>query len=230
MRDYLGQLRYRLIEVGCPGKQLRRIVGEVADHREDLIQAGLAEGLPAGEAQTSAERKLGSSLDLAERMAAAQRESTWFGRHFLITFGFLPLVALPLIWALLMYGLLMLGYLVLFGIDPHKLHVMGDNAVLFKQAKDWVRGSDYLALALTAGLVCWLARRWAVSFTWMTIACLVGSVYGICFYTQLARHSYILGFAPHAEWDRAFMPLLVVGILHLNRWRLLWNAKRSPVS
>ena len=75
-------------------------MGEVSDHRDDLIEAGLAKGLSAEVAQRVAERKLGNPLELAERVVTAHRKSTWFGRHFLLTFGFLPLVAFPLLWAL----------------------------------------------------------------------------------------------------------------------------------
>lgn len=227
MRDYLGQLRYRLLELGCPAGRMRRMVSEVADHRHDLIQAGLTEGLPADDAQYVAERRLGNPLKLAERMVTARRESSWFGRHFLVTFGFLPLLVFPLLWGLFLFLGFELELGVGFGWDSHKLHLMGNDPVAFRYWSDIAYGTDYLALALVAATFCWLARRWAVSFTWMTIACFIGSAYAAISFTHVARHNYNVGISYHLQWMRALMPMLVVGVVRLNRWRLLLRARRS---
>lgn len=229
MRDYMRQLRCRLLELGYPASRVRRMMGEVSDHRDDLIEAGLAKGLSAEVAQRVAERKLGNPLELAERVVTAHRKSTWFGRHFLLTFGFLPLVAFPLLWALFLALGLWLEIGVGFGWNKQKLHLVNENFPTFRFWAHVAYNTDYAALALAAFIFCWLARRWAVSFTWMTIACLIGSVYAAGTFTNVARHVYTVGYSNHIEWMRALMPVLVVGMWHLNHWRLLWAARRSPV-
>jgi len=64
--DYIEQLRGRLLKLGCPIRHTRRLVREVGDHREDLKQAGLAEGLSEAEAEAQADASLGDPLVLAE--------------------------------------------------------------------------------------------------------------------------------------------------------------------
>jgi len=51
MHNSLEPLHRRLVEPGCPRKRARRLVQEVADHRDDLLQAGRQEG--CSEAATS---------------------------------------------------------------------------------------------------------------------------------------------------------------------------------
>ena len=45
MPDFVEPLRRRLVELGCPMAQVRRLSREVADHRDDLKQAAVSEGL-----------------------------------------------------------------------------------------------------------------------------------------------------------------------------------------
>ncbi len=96
MPEFINQLRLRLVELGCPAGRLQRMVREMADHREDLVQAATAAGLAEPAAQEQADRRLGDPKKLAENLMVALRRSSWWGRHFLVVFGFLPLLATPL--------------------------------------------------------------------------------------------------------------------------------------
>ncbi|MGA8493416.1 MAG: hypothetical protein WB711_23545, partial [Terriglobales bacterium] len=115
MPDFIEPLRRRLLELGCPIAQMRRLVREVADHREDLRQAALAEGLSGADAEARANTQLGDPLVLAEQMMVALRRSTWWGRHYVVTFGLLPLLAYPILWALFLLLQMALGFALGYG-------------------------------------------------------------------------------------------------------------------
>lgn len=98
--DFIEQLRRRLVDLGCPITHVRRLVQEVADHREDLKQAALSEGLSESAAEIHADTLLGKPVELAERLTLALRQSSWWSRHFIIGFCLVPLLAFPLLWTL----------------------------------------------------------------------------------------------------------------------------------
>lgn len=179
MPDYIEQLRRRLVELGCPIAQMRRLVQEVADHREDLKQAALAEGLAEVGAEVRADVQLGDPLALAEHLMTAQRRSSWWGRHFVITFCLLPLLAVPVLWVLLLFLDLSLEFALGYGWDSKKLHVAAGNPVSFHHLAMAVHCADYVAIALVTLLFCWLARRSAVSLKWMVTACAICSLHAL---------------------------------------------------
>jgi hypothetical protein len=214
--DFIDQLRHQLVKLGCPAKQLRRLVREVAEHREDLKQAGLSEGLSEADAECRANTRLGDPFDLARNLMVTVRRSSWWGRHFLITFGFLPLLAFPLLWALFLGLELSLG-LALGGLgwDDNKLRAAFVNPVTFHHWAMFAHGADYVAIALVALLICWLARRSAVSFVWMLIACLICSIYALVSYIYVWPHGYSVGNTWGSyQWIRAAIPLLVAGMVY----------------
>src|ERR1700690_766269 len=131
MPYFIEPLRRRLVELGCPMKQVRRLVREVADHREDLKHAAVAEGWSGADAEARANAQLGDPLALAEELMAALRRSTWWGRHYVVTFGLLPLLAYPVFWALFLVLELLLVITFGYGWDSKKLDVAADNPVAF---------------------------------------------------------------------------------------------------
>src|ERR1051326_6459205 len=82
MRDakVIERFQRRLLELGCPGKKVRRAAQELADHYEDLKQAALEDGLSDAASEERAAGLLGEPIALAERTAAALRHSSWWGR------------------------------------------------------------------------------------------------------------------------------------------------------
>ena len=230
MPDYLQQLHCRLAELGCPPARLNRLVREVADHRDDLIEAALAEQLVRPEAKARADAKLGDPIVLAGELMRTFRRSNWWGRNYLFTFGFLPLLAYPLLWALFLAAGLSLSYALCLGWNEKRLHVLAGNPFSFHCLAMVVYGADYVAIGLVAWLVCWLARRSGVSITWIFIACLVCSVYAASSYTYLGPHNYGVGFAQHPQWFRAAMPMLVAAVFYLrHRWVLHFARWRATI-
>jgi hypothetical protein len=211
--DFIEQLRQRLLELGCPRKQVRRLVQEVADHREDLKQAALQEGTSAADAEAGVDAKFGDPLYLAEHQMMMLRRSSWWGRHSLAGFCLLPLLAVPLLWALLLGVNMALEFALGYGWDKQKLHVAVNNPVVFHRLVIAVHCADYAAVALVTLLFCWLARRSSVRLLWMMIACAICSLYSLFIWIQVKPHSFSLGVTWHPHWMRAAIPFLIVGAI-----------------
>jgi hypothetical protein len=226
MPDYIAQLRCRLAELGCPRSRLNRITREVADHREDLILFGTHCGQSMPAASEAANRQLGDPLTLADGLMNTFRRSSWWGRHYLVAFGFLPLVAFPLVWGLFMYLQFQLAYAIRFQCDDQKLHAIANNPVTLHHWAVFAYGCDYAAIGLVSLLICWLARRSGVSLLWMTIACLVGATYALVTYTHVSKDNYMAGLTFHPQWIRAAIPVgIAVATCLCQRW-IVGNARR----
>jgi hypothetical protein len=206
--DFIEQLRRRLLDLGCPTVHVRRLVHEVADHREDLKQAALAEGVSELSAEIHADAQLGNPFELAERLALALRQSSWWGRHFIIGFCLLPLLAVPVLWGLL-FGL---GLQVELAIAAHK----PDN---FHHVFIAMHGADYIAIALVTLLFCWLARRAALSLKWTVIACAICSLYASFTWVTIVPHSIRVGVGWPPQWIRFAIPLLIAAAMYVFRRR-----------
>ena len=213
--DFTEQLRLRLTELGCPIAHLRRLVQEVADHHEDLKQAALSEGLSEANAEARANVQLGDPLALAEHLMVALRRSSLWGRHFLIGFCVLPLLAVPVLWALLLFLGLSLEFALGYGWDWKKLNVAADNPVAFHHLAIAVHGADYVAIALATLLFCWLARRSVVSVRWMLTSCVICSLYALFFWATIKPHHFALGITWTPQWIRAVIPLLIAGAIYV---------------
>ena len=222
MPDFIQQLRGRLLKLGCPVARIQRLAHEVADHREDLKQAGLAEGLSEADAEARADASLGDPLVLAEQTMMSVRRSTWWGRHCVITFGLLPISAWVL-WILMLFGEMALVYLLGYGWDSKKFEAAARNPITFHHLLLAVRFTDYLGVALVALLFCWLAQRTAVKPRWMVISCVVCSMLAVICWTKLeppisahGEMTFTVGATANSNlagmpWLRATIPLLVAG-------------------
>jgi uncharacterized membrane protein len=228
--DFIEQLRRRLVDLGCPLVHVRRLVQEVADHREDLKQAALSEGLSGADAEARADAQLGNPLDLAERLAMAQRQSSWWGRHFVVGFCLVPLLAVPALWALLLASELSLGFALGYGWDAKRLHAAVDNAVAFRHLTIGLHCADLVAIALVTLLFCWLARRSAVSFKWTVVACSICSLYALFGWVTVVPHSIILGVTSTPQWIRSAIPLLVAGTIYTFRLRAARGLDENAVA
>jgi hypothetical protein len=212
-------MQRRLVDLGCPIVHVRRLVQEVADHREDLRQAALSEGLSESEAETRAEAQLGNPLDLAERLAMALRRSSWWGRHFIIGFCLLPLLAVPVLWGLLVLLGLWLEFAMSYGLNLNQLHSAADKPDSFHHILMAVHCTDSIAIALVTLLFCWLARRSAVSLTWMVIACGICSLYALFLGVHIQPHYFSLSISSAPQWIRSAIPLLIVATIYTLRRR-----------
>lgn len=224
MPDYIDQLRFRLLQLGCPLKRLQRMVREVSDHREDLLGAALAEGVSAAAAAERADAALGNPEKLAEDLMVSVRRSTWCGWHRFIAFGLLPLLAFPVLWAVIMYFNLSLEYAVGFGWDRVKLHKANDNPVVFHYMSMALHGADYVAIGLATLLFCLFGGRSAAGRNWMILACSICAGYSLFSHLYFVPHNITLVLNWRLQWIRGAIPLVITGLFILNRQRRVRNA------
>ncbi len=227
MSDFIEHLRFRLLELGCPSKRLKRAVREVADHREDLVEAALAEGITPREAQTRADASLGNPKRLAEELMISACRSSWCGRHRFIVFAVIPLLAYPLLWAAVLCLNLALGFALGFGWDVKRLGAMAHSPATFPHLAKAFHTVDYVSIALVALLFCVLAGRFAAGRRWMWLACSICAVYSLFIYVYIAPHFLSVGLTWRPQWIQAVIPLLILSIVHLIRWRRVRHALKS---
>ena len=219
MRDSIEQLRLRLVELGCPASRRQRMVREVAEHREDLLCALIAEGVTPAEAEARAEERLGDPRMLAENLMESVRQSSWCGRHRVFAFGVLPMLAFPLFWATVLCLNLSLAYGFGFGWDKKRLHAAAGNPAIFPQLASVAYAADYLSIALVTVALCLLASRAAVRKGWMLLGCLICAAYSVFLYTYVSPRNYTIGLSTHPQWLRAAIPLLIIGLAQAYRVR-----------
>lgn len=214
--DFIKQLQCRLVELGCPRAQLQRLSREIAEHRDDIKQAALAEGLSDAGADAQVNAKLGDPHYLAEHQMAMLRQSSWAGRHAVISFCLLPLLTVPVLWALLLFLNLYMEFM-LYGWNDRKLHEAGNNPVIFHHVVIEVHCADFAAISLVTLFFCWLARRSAVSLTWMMTACGICSLCALFIWVQIHPHNFAVGISRNPQWIRAAVPLLIASAIYARR-------------
>jgi len=229
MPDFIDQLRLRLLELGCPVGRMRRMIQEVADHREDLTEAGRSQGLSELAARAQAETRLGNPYSLAEDLMVSLRRSTWCGRHAFVTFVLLPLLLFPVFWMLVLFLGLSAEFALVFGWDYKALHAAADNPVVFHRCVWALQGADYVAVAAVFAFFCLLARRSAIGLKWIMSAGLICAVYALFIFAHVVPHNFSIGMTFKPQWTRAVIPLLLLGTVYWNRRRLVRGAIKAPV-
>ncbi|MDJ0711309.1 MAG: permease prefix domain 1-containing protein [Woeseiaceae bacterium] len=71
----------RLLDAGIAPKHVHRTVNEMRDHYEDLVEAGVDQGLRRSAAHERALERLGRVDDLVREMAAHPELRTWASRY-----------------------------------------------------------------------------------------------------------------------------------------------------
>lgn len=212
----------RLRAAGYPAGLLRRQVRELAEHREDLKQAALEEGLSEADAEARADQRLGEPVVLAEQMVLALRQSFWWGRHRFVAFGLLPA---PAIFSASLLGLAVAFGLVRLCVSPDDWAILADGGPGFSLLTRASRAGCCLAIALTTVLFCWLARRSAAGWKWALLACAccsVQSFFGCC---RILPHSAFVGYSSTPNWSCAVIPLWVAAAAGI--WHLLGRSERD---
>ncbi len=224
----IAQIERRLFELGCPAAQLRSRVLELGEHHDDLKQAALEEGLSEPDAEARADELLGEPVSLAGQISAVLRQSSWFGRHAVITFCLLPSLVLILM-AVLGFSLDALAGRLYFTAE--ELSVLADDGGGLALLKIVAFGTWSAMILLTVVLFCWLARRAACGLKWALLACVVCSLYSCCIGFQLHPHEFTFycGFPPallSRNWFPLITPLLVAAAVW---WRHRQKLRRFPV-
>ena len=218
MPDFIKQLRFRLLELGCPVGRTQRVVQEVADHWEDLMEAASAEGVTAPAAGAWVERRLGNPKALAEELTTTWRRATWYARHPLIAFGLLPLLMFPVCWSLALFLFLSAEFGIFFGWDNEVLRAAANDPTTFGYLAKALQGADCAALTLVVLVFCFLGYRSGVGLKWMTLGIFICAIYSLFIFMHVVPHSFFIGVTWKPQWMRAAGPLLMVSLAYWN-WR-----------
>jgi hypothetical protein len=229
MPDFIEQLRFRLLELGGPIARMQRAVQEVEDHRDDLAEAAMAEGMTAAAAKARAEENLGNPNALAEDLMKSWQRSNWCGRHSFTAFGLMPLLLFPVVWLSILLLCLSAEFAVIFHWDEKMLHVAADNPATLARLTQTAYGTDYFSIALVVFIFCLLGHRSSVSPKWMTLAGLICTFYALFTYTNVGPHHFSVGSTFKPQWIRACVPLLVMAAAYWNRRRLVRRALKISV-
>jgi hypothetical protein len=176
----------------------------IADHFEDLRAGALQEGLSEVQAEARAAERLGDPRTLAERLAAALRNSSWWGRHPVIGFCLLPSAGISLLLLLVP----VLTFEALKGILPGSTcQAMADSGAGFGEMVAIIQASCYGSLLAFMIFFWWLAQRALVGVKWMLTACCLWSLQTA--FTKVWYHHYQLneGFSPHPNWICFAIPI-----------------------
>jgi len=230
MPDFINRLRWGLLALGCPAPRVHRLVREVADHREDLVEAALAEGWSKAEAEVQAEVRLGNPQQLAEDLMVSQRRASWCGRHRFLAFGVLPLLTFPLLWALILCLNLALGFALGFGWSHSRLRDAADNPTTFHYLAIMVNSAAYVAMAVVAGLFCRLAGRSAAGRNWMWLAGLICTAHSLFIHTYFSPHNFAMTISSQPQWIQTLIPLLIFGLAYWNQRRQVRRALKFAVA
>jgi hypothetical protein len=149
----LDSLRADLIRRGLPIRYVRRVVEELQDHQQDLVD----------EKPTTSESRLGDLTDLADRIVAEFRASRFAGRHPILAFVItpIPLVIAACVTVFLAAALLSMSL-------EEAMGATGRNAGAYVI----YLGLRFLPFGATALFLC----RWAYRSGrggWSLIACLL---------------------------------------------------------
>src|SRR5579859_1229778 len=180
----------RLVELGCPAAQLRSNARELAEHHEDLKRAALEEGLSEGEAEERADKLLGEPINLAGQISAVLRQSSWWGRHPVIAYCLLPLLAMPLM-AILGLGLdALAGWLYSLHFTADELSILANDGAEIARARMVGIGTWFAMTVLASALFFRLTRRGSRGMKWALTACAVGSIGNCCTGFRLDPHMF----------------------------------------
>ncbi len=96
-------LAERLIGAGIAPKRAHRMVDEIREHYEDLVEAGLEQGLQRDTAHQEALRELGQVDDLVREVASHPELRSWASRYPRAAIVVYPLACLAVLPAVPVY-------------------------------------------------------------------------------------------------------------------------------
>ncbi len=219
----LKELRRDLLRRGLPASYVERVIGEWADHLEDLSSAQFSK--EADMPMPSVSESFGTDTELAENAVLQYRSRTFAGRHPVWTFLVAPIPLLLLCWT---------GY---YGVLAVLLSTTRDS--FFDRGSPAAHATYQLLFETTllippviATLVLVrLASRSGQRGRWLIAACVLVAFVAACHQANLAlplgRANGALmvgfGFGRDLDWQQAAFPLVVGGAF------LWWMGRKSHV-
>ena len=213
----LRQIERGLTELDCPTAALRRHLRELAEHHEDLKRHALEEGLSEADAEAQANKLLGEPAVLAAQLAAALRQSSWWGRHPIIGFCLLPPFVIFFLFTLTLW--FDSGICHLF-LPEEQISNLADGGRELKFCQWLLTGNFYASTILTAALFATLARRTVAGMKWTFVVCVLCALLAACFYVAISPHNITVGLWNHLQWTGLLLPFAVA----VGAW---WRRRQS---
>ena len=171
----ISQVEHRLVELSCPPALLQCKMRELAEHREDLRQEALEEGLSQSQAEARADELMGEPYGIAEHLAAALRQSSWWGRHPVLGFCVLPPLAI-LSAVMLLFTLVFWSAPVVFPLDLASELANDASGVVF--ILNFWQAIYCLTVLVVAAVFVRLSRRAIAGIKWAVMACVMCALHG----------------------------------------------------
>lgn len=220
---WIERVGRNLVNQGLPKGYVRRVVGELRDHHDELAtaQTEIRDESPGV-------IRLGNPSRLAGAIAGEFRRQHFSGRHPLASFLAAPVLLMLALWALLPLSLVGLGWLCedLFGIQ------LSDAIVQHRQRAQtiltvWQTLIVFGTPIVVALLVCRWAKRSAVSRGWLIAACAVIALLAFAIQVQIelptapGNGRLAIGFGLTSGVLRMLLPLLAATWV-MNRAAARW--------
>jgi hypothetical protein len=225
----LWTFQQRLAQLCCSASRCRRSTREIADHFDDLKAGALEEGMSEAQAEERAAERLGDPRALAERLAAALRQSSWWGRHPLI-----GLCLLPSVGALLL--MIFVTIMILAGMKEFlpaaKWEALAAGGAGYNASITMLHTACYVSFLVLMIFVCRLAHRTAVGLKWTLTACFLSSLQAAFRFVSFRSHYLSFGYSwswitgthmpDFAQWNwaGAAIPLLCAAVVIARRRRV----------
>jgi hypothetical protein len=147
-------LRKELAKRGLPRRYVERIVQELEDHQEDILEEPAAANVCSAPEEVPSWRRLGDPIQLAEAIAAEFRRATFAGRHPIFTYLAAPVPLTFLAW----FGWMLLFHPIMgwFITQEPGRGTLQWPPLFIWSVLTWYYASMILPSALAAGLCC----RW----------------------------------------------------------------------
>ena len=171
-------LRERLLRAGVAPRHVRRYVGELRDHFDDLVREETAKGAAHNAAEMKASERLGGEAELADVMLTRQGVRSIAARYPWAVFGLGPvaLVLAVLVGAVLIEAGVLNLITALIGRPKLIGHVPPEWVVSTVNAWNWL--ATTAAPLVIAAVLCVMGLRQRTKpawiFTGIAIACVLG--------------------------------------------------------
>lgn len=176
----LADLKYRLFRRGFPVRYIKRILHELKEHREDIVSEALYSGASLAQAETEADKRLGSLEALSDNFYLSMRDATFLGRHALLSSVFFPLVFMLISFLILFsFGEIVLMITRTLGFDLG----WGKDRV-FSLKSMYEHFMNYTLYSCIAVACCVLYKKFLYEMKWGTISISLLAV--LAFFTTIS--------------------------------------------
>jgi hypothetical protein len=164
MRDF-GDLREQLLRAGIAPRHVRRYLGELRHHHDDLLAEEYAHGVTGAAANAAAVARLGSNDDLAAALLAKPGMRSVTARYPWLVFGILPPFATIFVSLLWVMAMLLVGFKSGALIPDHHKNLP------MPAWYDWTASGmmfavNFVIVPALAFVLAWMAARQRMRLVW----------------------------------------------------------------